>query len=159
MMGMDMMKMMGMMHGKGMGMMNMGQNQIPQSALPGFPGISHIYHIGATGFFLDHAKHLSLTADQEEKLERIKAQSLKNQKEVQKDVEKLEQEIGKLTGSDSPRVEKITEKIEEVGKLNTKKRIAFIRAVGEAATILDKEQREKLIGEKSEADDHASHSH
>ncbi|MCB0330848.1 MAG: hypothetical protein KDD70_14345, partial [Bdellovibrionales bacterium] len=49
MMGMDMMKMMGMMHGKsgmmggGMGMANMGA--MPQSALPGFPGISHIYHI------------------------------------------------------------------------------------------------------------------
>lgn len=56
--GMGMMGM-GMMGGKGMGMMGgmsnngMSGMQTP-SALPGFPGASHIYHIGATGFFLDH---------------------------------------------------------------------------------------------------------
>jgi hypothetical protein len=25
------------------------------SALPGFPGASHLYHVGAGGFFLDYA--------------------------------------------------------------------------------------------------------
>lgn len=159
MMGMDMMKMMGMMHGKGMGMMKMGQDAVPKSALPGFPSISHIYHIGATGFFLDHAKHLGLTNDQEEKLGKIKKRSLKKQKEAQEDIEKLEQEIWELTGSDSPRIEKITDKIEKVGGLHTKKRVGFIRAVGEAATVLDMKQREKLIGEKKEADEQDSHSH
>ena len=29
------------------------------SALPGFPGQSHLYHIGATGFFLDHPEHIT----------------------------------------------------------------------------------------------------
>ena len=37
-----------MMGGKGMAGMK------TPAALPAFPGTSHIYHIGATGFFLDH---------------------------------------------------------------------------------------------------------
>ena len=31
------------------------------SALPGFPGASHLYHVGATGFFLDYSAALKLT--------------------------------------------------------------------------------------------------
>ena len=42
---------------KGMGGMKMS------SALPGFPGSSHLYHIGSTGFFLDHPTHITLTSD------------------------------------------------------------------------------------------------
>ena len=55
MMDMDMQEMMGMMGKGGMGQKTpgMGKMQMP-TALPGFPGASHIYHIGATGFFLDH---------------------------------------------------------------------------------------------------------
>ncbi|MBX9737491.1 MAG: hypothetical protein K2X32_11250, partial [Phycisphaerales bacterium] len=57
-----MQKMDGMMKMMGMGSMPMGGAGSPAamampSALPGFPGASHIYHIGATGFFLDHPEH------------------------------------------------------------------------------------------------------
>jgi hypothetical protein len=47
-------------------------NMAPQSALPGFPAASHIYHIGATGFFLDHAQHINLSAEQQVQLNKIK---------------------------------------------------------------------------------------
>ena len=49
---------------------------MPQSALPGFPGASHLYHIGATGFFLDHPEHITLSADQQVALNKIKDQAL-----------------------------------------------------------------------------------
>ena len=33
----------------------------PSSAMPGQPGASHLYHIGSTGFFLNHSRHITLT--------------------------------------------------------------------------------------------------
>ncbi len=58
---------MGMMGGGGMSMMGqmkgMGQMQMP-SALPGFAGASHIYHIGSTNFFLDHPQHITPSQEQ-----------------------------------------------------------------------------------------------
>ena len=51
-----------------MGMMSMGGGSMaamPQSALPGFPGASHLYDLGATGFFLDHKTHIALTIQQQ----------------------------------------------------------------------------------------------
>lgn len=166
MMGMDMMKMMGMMHGKGgmmadmmgggMGKMNMA---MPQSALPGFPGISHIYHVGATGFFLDHAEHLSLSSDQKSKLEELKRDSDQAQADYQQKIEQAEKVIWELTGSDQPKIEAITEKVKEVESLNAEKRIAFIKAVGEAASLLTKEQRQALVSGDSSSDAHADHVH
>jgi len=62
-MGDDKMEMAGMM---GMDAMGGGATAaMPDSALPGFPGASHIYHIGATDFFLDHPEHITLTTEQQ----------------------------------------------------------------------------------------------
>ncbi len=165
MMGMDMMKMMGMMHGSGgmmgggMDMMNMGFGDMPKSALPGFPGISHIYHIGATGFFLDHTEHLSLKPEQKTELEGVKGKSDAAQKDYMTKIEQVEKAIWELTGSDQPKIEAITEKVKEVESLNADKRIAFIKAVGEAASLLTKEQREALVSGDSSSDAHADHVH
>lgn len=75
--GMGGMGMMSMMKGKkgmmGMGMMGMNPAMSSDSmtgmdmpsALPGFPGASHVYHIGQTGFFLDHPEHITLTDEQQ----------------------------------------------------------------------------------------------
>jgi hypothetical protein len=35
----------------------------PTSAMPGQAGASHMYHIGSTGFFLNHSQHITLTKD------------------------------------------------------------------------------------------------
>ena len=43
-----------------------------RSDLPGFPGASHVYHIGATGFFLDHNEHIDLTLEQQTRLNETK---------------------------------------------------------------------------------------
>lgn len=137
-MGMEGMRMMGQMPG-------MGAMQMP-SALPGFPGASHIYHIGATGFFLDHPQHISLTAEQQAALNRIKQQALLDQSTVDRWIDQGEQEIWVLTSSDTPDINQIEAKVREVEKVRGDKRIAFIRAVGEAAAVLTDEQRQTLVG-------------
>jgi len=152
---------MGMMGGgmKGMGMMGqqpgMGTMSMP-TALPGYPGASHIYHIGATGFFLDHPEHITLTTEQQTQLNEIKEQSLLKQDEFTRNIEAAEQQLWKLTSSDAPDVAKIDAAVREIEKARGDQRIAFIRSVGEAAGVLTAEQRKVLVGQLPA--DHASSS-
>lgn len=139
--GMGMERMMGM---SKMGAMNMPGMQV--SALPGFPGASHIYHVGATGFFLDHAEHMALTTEQQTRLGQIREKSLMAQATSQRSIEQAEQELWSLTGSDSPDAAKIEAKVREIEKLRSDQRITFIRAVGSAAEVLTDEQRKQLKG-------------
>ena len=146
---------MGIMNGKGMSgmammgqMKGMGQMQMP-SALPGFAGASHIYHIGATSFFLDHSQHITLTQEQQVKLNQIKEKVLLGQATFDRWISEAEQELWVLTSSDTPAAAKIETKIREIEKLRSDKRIAYIRAVGEAARVLTDEQRQTLVGNLS----------
>lgn len=131
------------------GGMSMGGEMIsmaPHSALPGFPGASHIYHIGATGFFLDHAQHINLSTEQQVQLNKIKEQALLSKSATDRQIEQAEQELAVLTSSDQPDLKKIDNKVREIAKLGADERIAFIKAVGEAAGVLTDEQRKILTG-------------
>jgi len=119
---------------------------MPQSALPGFPGVSHLYHIGATGFFLDHAEHISLTTDQQAALNKIKEQALAAKTNADRQIEQAEQEMASLTSSDQPDSAKIESKVRDIEKLRANERLIFIRAVGEAANLLTDDQRKILTG-------------
>ncbi|MBB5054983.1 hypothetical protein HNQ36_004994 [Afipia massiliensis] len=44
-----------------------------QTNLPGFPGASHIYHVGATGFYLEYADKLGLSTQQRTSLNEAEA--------------------------------------------------------------------------------------
>lgn len=144
MMGMDKMKMAAMM---GMGAMaGSAPAAMPQSALPGFPGASHLYHLGATGFFLDHTDHIALTTEQQAGLNKAKEQALLAKSTADRAVEQAEQELWMLTAADQPDATKIEAKLAEIGKLTTDERLAFIRAVGEASKLLTDEQRKILTG-------------
>jgi hypothetical protein len=140
--GMEMpgMKGMEMMGGKGMAGM-----QTP-SALPGFPGASHIYHIGSTGFFLDHPEHVKLTTEQQTALNQAKEKGLLEQASFQRKIDAAEQELWTLTSSDKPNATQIDAKVREIEKLRGDQRLAFIRAVGEAGKVLTDEQRKSLLG-------------
>ena len=145
------MKMGGMMDDDMMGMGAMGGMNSPAamatpSALPGFPGQSHVYHIGAADFYLDHAQHVALTTSQQQRLGQQKQQSLLKQGEQQRQIEAAEQELWQLTAADQPQIGRIEAKAREIERLRADKRIAFIRAVGEAATVLTDEQRQQLTG-------------
>ena len=144
---MDMMKMMGMtnMPAAAPGMAP-SQPNMPQSALPGFPGVSHLYHIGATGFFIDHAQHINLTADQQTALNKMKEAALAAKTNSDHQIEQAEQELGTFTSSDQPDAAKIETKVREIEKLRVDERISFIRAVGDAAKLLTDDQRKILTG-------------
>ena len=140
-----MMSMMGMMDMDMMGMGG-GSGSMAQSALPGFPGASHLYHIGATGFFLDHPQHIALTTEQQAMLNKAKEQALLAKSTADRAIEQAEQELWMLTAADQPDAAKIQTKLTEIGKLNGDERLAFIRAVGDASNLLTDEQRKILTG-------------
>ena len=149
---MDMMEMMGMMGmapksaGGMTGMKSMGKMQM-RAALPGFPGASHIYHIGATDFFLNHPEHITLTPKQESDLFRLKEKAVLTKTSAQRKIDEAEQELWILTSADEPDAAKIEAKIQEIEKLRGAQRMALIRAVGDAAKLLTDEQRKVLIGQ------------
>lgn len=143
-MGDDKMEMAAMMGMSGMSSGTSGA--MPQSALPGFPGASHLYHIGATGFFLDHPQHIALTTQQQAALNIAKEQALLAKSTADRAIEQAEQELWTLTAADQPDAAKIEAKITSIGKLNGDGRVAFIRAVGEASKLLTDQQRQSLTG-------------
>jgi hypothetical protein len=137
-MGMGMMGMMGMGPGAGSAM--------AQSALPGFPGASHIYHIGATDFFLDHPQHITLSTEQTAALNNAKEQAMLAKTSADRAREQAEQDLWTLTASDQPDSAQIEMKIREIEKVSGDERFAFIRAIGDASMILTDEQRQILAG-------------
>lgn len=137
-----------------MGMSRMGTGThggSMSSALPGIPGASHIYHVGATGFFLDHSDHIALTVEQHQQLNAIKERTLLSQSTRERLIEQAEQELWVLTASDSPEIGAIEAKVREDEGLRCDQRLEFIRAVGEAATVLTEEQRLQLVGQHDTA--------
>lgn len=144
-------KRMAMMGGNGMGMMGrmpkMAKMSMP-SALPGFPGASHIYHIGSTGFYLDHGQHITLSQEQTTKLNRQKEKTLLNQATYTRKIEEAEQALWVLTGAAEPDATKIDAQVRAIAKLQGERRIAFIRAIGNAAKVLTDTQRKKLVGQR-----------
>jgi Spy/CpxP family protein refolding chaperone len=115
------------------------------SSLPGMPGASHLYHIGASGFFLDQPQ-LTLTAQQQSALNKIKERALLGRAEADRRIEKAEQELWTLTGAGQPDAARIRAKAREIEQLRTDQRLAFIQAVGEATKVLTPAQQAKLTG-------------
>ena len=129
-----------------MGGMKSNAAMATPSALPGFPGQSHLYHIGATGFFLDHPQHIALTTEQQQMLGQHKQQSLLKQGELQRQIDAAEEKLWQLTGADQPQIASIDKQVREIERLRADQRMAFIRAVGEAARVLTERQRQQLTG-------------
>ena len=130
-----------------MGSMSPGSaGTMSQSALPGFPGASHLYHIGATDFFLDHQEHISLTIEQQAALRQAKEKALMAKSSADRARDQAEQELWALTSSDQPNAKAVGTKIADIGKITADERFAFILAVGEASKILTDQQRQSLTG-------------
>lgn len=116
------------------------------SSLPGFPGQSHLYHLGSSDFFLDHESHISLTNQQQKSLAKIKQASLAQQADVQRQIDAAEEELWSLTAADQPDAGEVEKKARAIERLRSDKRLAFIRKVGEASKLLTDEQRLALTG-------------
>lgn len=132
-----------------MGKVSGAPQMATQSALPGFPGASHLYHIGATGFFLDHPDHVTLTDEQRTRLSQIREKALLVKSSAQRKIDEAEQQLFTLTEADQPNQAEIQTKIREIAELGAQQRLAFIQAVGEAAQVLTDEQRRQLVGQAS----------
>tara|TARA_R110002096_G_scaffold385536_1_gene579375 strand:- start:11828 stop:12733 length:906 start_codon:yes stop_codon:yes gene_type:complete len=167
---MDGMKMDGMKMGMAMMKQGMGMDHMSKmgkspdasleiSALPGFPGASHIYHIGSTGFFLDHLEHLKLTTEQQQQLNGIKEKALAEQSEFDRQIEKAEEELWSLTSVAEPNTAAIQTKLAEIGTLTSQQRLSFISAVGMAAEVLSDDQRKALTGHESGKQDSPADAH
>lgn len=141
-----MMSNMDQMMGQMMGKMPSNQASAPSSELPGFPGSSHIYHIGAKNFFLDFSGIIYLSNEQTAQLKRIKERSQESQVSSNQKIQKAEEDLWLLTASDRPDIKSIETKIKDIETLRGEKRINFIRDVGEAAGVLAEKQRIALLG-------------
>ena len=118
----------------------------PASQLPGFPGASHLYHVGSTGFFLDHPQHITLSTQQQTALNRIKEKSLLDGANSARRIEDAEQEVWLLTAAEAPDGAKIEAKVRAIESSRGDQRMAFIRAVGEAGKVLTAGQQTALLG-------------
>lgn len=135
-MGNDAMNVMGAMPGEAMA----------QSSLPGVPGASHLHHIGAAGFFLDHQEHIQLSTEQRKKLSQMRENALLEKATADRNVEEAEQQLWKLTAADQPDLAQIEAKVREIEKLRGDQRLTLIRPVIEAAKVLTEEQTRILLG-------------
>ena len=130
----------------GMGPSGMGSMKASPSTMPGQPGASHLYHIGSTGFFLNHSKHITLTPEQKMTLNRLKEKALLDRTTAQRRMGQAEQDLYILTGADQPDPAKIQAKVADIEKLRTDHRMTFIRAVSEAVNVLTHDQHQALLG-------------
>lgn len=146
MMDMDKMEMAGMMGKMGSMGGKGGSSMAMPSALPGFPGATHLYHCGATGFFLDHQQYITLSTEQQMMLNQIKEKAALDKASANRSVQEAEQDLWTLTAADQPDNTQIEAKVAEIEKLKGDARLRFISAVGEAAKVLNDEQRKSLTG-------------
>ena len=114
------------------------------ATLPAMSGNPHIYHVGATGFFLDHAKMIGLTTEQKTAINSIKKQALQRRTAFQQKIVQGEQQLWALTDSDVPDASQIQAKLSEIEKLRAEKRYDFINSVGEAAKVLTDHQKQMV---------------
>jgi Spy/CpxP family protein refolding chaperone len=123
-----------------------GAGMSMQTNLPGFPGASHIYHVGATGFYLEYADKLGLSTQQRTSLNDVKQRTLVDQSNRQRKIDEAEQALWLLTAAEQPDAASVEAKIREIEKLKADQRLEFIRSVGEAAKILTDDQRRMVLG-------------
>lgn len=118
----------------------------PSSAMPGQPGSSHLYHVGSTGFFLNHSQHITLSGDQKLNLNRLKERAMLDRAYEQRRIDQAEQELYTLTGADQLDNSKVQAKVGEIERIRSEQRMNFIRAVGQATNVLTHEQHQALMG-------------
>jgi len=149
--GMKRMRMMG-----SMGSDTAEQPVAQPSFLPGFPGASHIYHIGATSHFLDHSELFNPSPEQRKLLAQMLEQSALAQSGFERRIAQAEQDLWVLTSAGEPDAAKIESKVKEVAQLQVEQRLAFIQSVGKAAGALSEDQRAALVGDLGPSFDEAA---
>lgn len=128
------------------GMQAMGSVKNLTNGGKGTEAAARLFHAGAKDFFLDHAEHLALKAEQQKKLNQIKEQALLDKASANRKNQEAEQQLWKSTASDQPNLAEIETTVREIEKLRADQRLAIIHSVGEAAKTLTDEQTKILLG-------------
>jgi Spy/CpxP family protein refolding chaperone len=89
---------------------------------------------------------LGLSVEQTTALNGVKQRVLVEQSTAQRKIDEAEQALWMLTAADQPDAAAIEAKLREIEKLKSEERLAFIRAVGEAAKLLNADQRKMVLG-------------
>lgn len=134
--------------GNGQGKTGMGQGTGNGQSMPDTAGTmagNEPYHIGSKDFFLDQADKLKLTPKQTTELTEIKRKALEKANELQEKVARLESELFTLTSGKSPNEKAIATKVKQIEAVGGERRLGFIKSVGKAEDVLDKNQR-KILG-------------
>ncbi len=141
--------MMGMMKHSGMGSRGMRRGQmavvIAHSTVPGIPGASHLYHIGAKGFFLNHAERIALSDEQKQELNRIRERAVLERAKRRAEIKSMELDVWQLTGLDKPNMSDIEAKIRSLEKARSDTRLNYLREVERAVNALTEQQRKLLL--------------
>ncbi len=123
-----------------------GEPSLPPTAssTPGGVRVNHLYHLGAKQFYLDRAKALALTEEQQTRLRRLWEFDQVERKRFLDALTNAEREIWRLTGAEEPSLPGIEVSLRAVEKLKADRRVSFIRRVTEAAAVLTVHQREMM---------------
>ena len=116
------------------------------ATVSGVPGASHLYHVGANGFFLDQQKIITLTVEQQAALNRIKSKAHLNKSIASRKLQDGESDLWKITAGDHPKTDAIELKVRDIENVRSVQRLSFIRSVGEATQILTPQQRALILG-------------
>jgi Spy/CpxP family protein refolding chaperone len=93
---------------------------------------------------LSNKEYLQLTAEQVRKLEQLRDNFQRQSIRVDADLKIIEMDIAALLENDPVEVAKVEQKIREGEKLRADIRIARIRVIEQAKTLLNAEQKKKL---------------
>lgn len=130
----------------------------PMGACPagdGGPGAlpkkSHLLHLGVAEFYLNHKAHLALTSDQQARLKASRAEARAQWLEDEERIQALEVRLWELTGAEPTSLEGVAAVVLEIAGRRADQRLAYVRAVSEAAGLLTAQQRKRLLGVRSSA--------
>ena len=121
-----------------------GEPPPPASSTPGEVRVNHLHHLGTKQFYLDRAKALALTEEQQTRLRRLWEFDQVERKRYLDARTNAERAIWRLTGAEEPSLPAIEASVRAVEKLKADRRVSFIRRVTEAAAVLTVHQREML---------------
>ncbi len=105
----------------------------------------HLLHIGAKDFYLDHAQHLGLTAEQKQNLEKVKMAATSDKAASQKQIAVAQGELWQLTSADQPNTNAIDAKVKEIATMQADEQVMFIHSVAEASNMLTPQQTMQAV--------------
>ncbi len=105
----------------------------------------HLLHVGAKDFYLDHAQHIGLSADQKTNLEKVKSASTDDKAASQKQISVAQGELWQLTSADQTNTPAIDMKFKEIATMQANEQLMFIHSVSEASNVLTPEQRMQVV--------------